>query len=165
MEKKYAGSVITRAHFADFLLEKKIIKSRNEAFDRYIGTNGPCYVPREKMEPAQAIQIIHNAGGVAILAHPVLLHLGRIQMQKLMTYLCDSGIDALEAIYSTYTMGEEIQMRKLAKENHLIISGGSDYHGANKPNLEIGIGRGRLAVPYDVLSAIQSIRDARQSLL
>jgi hypothetical protein len=56
-------------------------------------------------------------------------------------------------------MGEEIQMRKLARENHLIISGGSDYHGANKPNLEIGIGRGRLAVPYDVLSEIRNIHE------
>lgn len=158
MEKKYEDAVITRAHFADFLLEKGYIKSRNEAFDRFIGPNGPCYVPRKKMDPADAIRLIQSAGGVPILAHPVLYHLGNEQMKKLMDYLCDAGIVGLEAIYSTYTMGEEIQMQKLAKERGLIISGGSDYHGANKPHIELGIGKGHLFVPYTVLENIKAYR-------
>lgn len=155
MLQMYNNAVITRAHFADYLLQKGYIKNRNEAFERYIGDTGPCYVPREKMLPAQAIELIQSVGGVAVLAHPVLYHLGDTQMNKLIAYLCRSGLVGLEAIYSTYTQGEEIQMRKLAKENHLLISGGSDYHGANKPHIEIGIGRGRLFVPYEVLENIK----------
>ena len=120
MEKEYADAVITRAHFADYLLKKGYIKSRNEAFDRYIGSNGPCYVPRKKMPCAEAIRLIKNAGGVPILAHPVLYHLGKEPMNKLMDYLCDSGIVGLEAIYSTYTAGEEIQMKKLAGSCHTL---------------------------------------------
>lgn len=158
MEKKYEDAVITRAHFADFLLEKGYIKNRNEAFDRFIGPSGPCYVPRKKMDPADAIHLIQSAGGVPILAHPVLYHLGNEQMKKLMDYLCEAGIVGLEAIYSTYTMGEEIQMQKLAKERGLIISGGSDYHGANKPHIELGIGKGHLFVPYTVLENIKAYR-------
>lgn len=158
MRRLYGNAVITRAHFADFLLKKGFIKSRNEAFERYIGANGPCYVPREKMLPARAIELIRAAKGVPVLAHPVLYHLGTESMNKLMGYLCRNGIAGLEAIYSTYSTGEEIQMRKLARENHLIISGGSDYHGANKPHIELGIGRGRLFVPYDVLEGIKKLR-------
>lgn len=119
---------------------------------------GPCYVPRKKMPCAEAIRLIKNAGGVPILAHPVLYHLGKEPMNKLMDYLCDSGIVGLEAIYSTYTAGEEIQMKKLAGERGLILSGGSDYHGANKPHIELGIGRGHLFVPYSLLDEIKKHR-------
>lgn len=160
MLELYPDAVITRAHFADYLVKNGIVKSRNEAFERYLGDNRPCYVHREKMLPARAIELIKNAGGVAILAHPVLYHLGNDQMNKLIQYLCHNGISGLEAIYSTYTTGEEIQMRKLARENNLLISGGSDFHGANKPTIEMGVGRGRLFIPYEVLENIKKIRSA-----
>lgn len=153
----YPDAVLTRAHFADYLLNKGFIKSRNEAFERYIGDHGPCYVPRKKLDPAKAVQLIQQAGGIAILAHPVLYHLGNDAMHKLMDYLKDAGIVALEAIYSTYSMGEEAQMRKLAKEYNLLISGGSDYHGENKPTIDLGKGRGRLFVPYQVLENLKDI--------
>lgn len=157
MLKEYPDSVITRAHFADYLVNRGIVKSRNEAFDRFLNDNGPCYVRREKMLPQRAIELIQNAGGIAILAHPILYHLGNDTMNKLIKYLCNCGLTGLEAIYSTYSMGEEIQMRKLAKENHLLISGGSDFHGANKPHIELGIGRGHLFVPYDILDNLRKV--------
>ena len=160
MKQKYGDIVITRAHFADYLLEKGFIKSRNEAFERYIGDNGPCNIPREKMDPANAIRLIRSVGGVPILAHPVLYHLGNEQMNLLMDHLCEAGLAGLEAMYSTYCMGEEIQMRNLASARNLIISGGSDYHGANKPNIELGTGRGHLFIPYEVLENIKAARDA-----
>lgn len=155
LEEEYPNAVITRAHFADYLLKKGFIKSRNEAFERFIRPNGPCYVPRKKMSCADAIQMIKKAGGVPILAHPTLYHLGNEQMTKLMDYLCDSSLVGLEGIYSTYTAGEEIQMKNLAASRGLIISGGSDYHGANKPHIELGIGRGHLFVPHCLLDEIK----------
>lgn len=157
MHELYENAVLTRAHFADYLLLKGYTKSRNEAFERYIGDNGPCYMPREKLTPEQTIKLILDAGGVPVLAHPTLYHLGNSEMDKLIKQLCRFGLAGIEAIYSTYSMGEELQMRKLAKENHLIISGGSDYHGANKPYIELGTGRGRLAVPYDVLDNLKKL--------
>lgn len=158
MLELYPDAVITRAHFADYLVHRGITKSRNEAFERYLGDNRPCYVHREKMLPARAIELIKNAGGIAILAHPILYHLGKEQMNKLIQYLCRSGITGLEAIYSTYSTGEEIQMRKLAREHNLLISGGSDFHGANKPGIEMGIGKGRLFIPYEILDNIKKAR-------
>ena len=155
MLKKYGDIVITRAHFADYLLKKGIVGSRNEAFDRYLGDNRPCNIPRKKMPPAEAITLIKSVGGVPILAHPTLYHLGNDAMTQLMNYLCEAGLVGIEGIYSTYTMGEEIEIKNLAKKYNLLISGGSDYHGANKPKLELGIGYGRLCIPYDILEGIK----------
>ncbi|MDO5403172.1 MAG: PHP domain-containing protein [Eubacteriales bacterium] len=152
----YPGAVLTRAHFADYLLSKGFTKSRNEAFERYIGANGPCYVHRKRLDPAKAIEMIKSAGGIAVLAHPVLYHLGNDATAKLMDYLKAAGITALEALYSTYTLGEELQMRKLASHYGLLISGGSDYHGDNKPNIHLGKGLGRLHVPYKVLEQLKN---------
>ena len=157
MLELYPDAVLTRAHFADILMKKGYVKSRNEAFDRYIGDRCPFYIKREKMEPATAIELIHNVSGVAILAHPVLYHLGKEQMNKLMDYLCANGIDGLEAIYSTYTLGDELEMKRIAKEHNLLISGGSDYHGGNKPDIEIGKGRGKLFVPYEILEKLRTV--------
>lgn len=158
MLKKYDGAVITRAHFADTLVDKNIVNSRNEAFERFLNPDKPCYVPRKKMDPADAIKLIKNAGGVPILAHPLLYHFSFDTLNKLISYLCESGITGLEAVYSTYTQGEEIKMRQLAKENNLIISGGSDYHGKNKPAISLGTGRGHLCIPYDILDEIKKHR-------
>lgn len=156
MLEMYPDSVITRAHFADYLVKMGIIKSRTEAFERYLGDRRPCYVPRQKIQPQEAIDMIKNAGGIAILAHPILYHLGSEQMNSLVQYLCECGLTGLEAIYSTYTMGEELSMRKLANENNLLISGGSDYHGENKPHIEMGTGRGKLFVPYNILEHLKN---------
>lgn len=156
MLSMYPDSVITRAHFADYLLKKGYIKSRNEAFERFIGDHGPCYVPREKISPNEAIQLIKQSGGVAVLAHPVLYHLGNDRMNELINLLCDAGLDGIEAIYSTYSLGDELSVRNIASKYNLLISGGSDYHGKNKPDIELGAGRGRLFVPYEVLSNLRN---------
>lgn len=160
----YPDAVITRAHFADYLVKKKLVHSRNEAFDRYLGDNRPCFVHRKKMQPQHAIRLIQNAGGIAILAHPVLYHLGSAQMAELLSHLCACGLTGLEAVYSTYSRREELQMRKLAEEYHLLISGGSDYHGANKPHIEMGSGLGSLLIPYEILEALQKKRTVCQDL-
>jgi len=158
--RQYAGSVLTRAHFADYLMKKGYVRDRNEAFQRYIGDGRPCFVDRKKMLPEHAIELIKMAGGIPILAHPILYHLGNEQMSKLMEYLCKHGIAGLEAIYSTYSTGEELKMRSLANHYHLLISGGSDYHGANKPHIELGFGMGNLAVPYELLEKLKQAADA-----
>ena len=159
MKKMYEGAVITRANFADYLVRKGYVKSRNEIFDRYLGDSKPCYVPREKMLPEKAIKMIKSVGGVPVLAHPVLYHMGNEQMNKLMDYLCEHGIAGLEAVYSTYTMGDELEMKHIAKERNLLISGGSDYHGANKPDIELGTGRGHLFVPEEILTKIKEYKN------
>ena len=149
-------SVITRANIARFLYEHGWIKSVSEAFDKYIGDGCRCYVGRFKVSPMEAVSLIKRTGGVAILAHPLLYHLGVEQLQLLIDDLKAVGLDGIEAIYSTYTTGEEQLVKRIAKENDLLISGGSDFHGENKPAIKLGTGRGHLYIPYSVLADIKA---------
>ena len=151
----YPDAVITRAHFADYLVKNKYTGDRNEAFDRYLSPGKPCYVSRHKVDPKDAVNIIHAAHGVAVLAHPVLYHLGKEQMNALLDNVCNAGIDGIEAIYSTYKPADERYIRTLAKEHNLLISGGSDYHGDNKPHIQLGRGMGHLFVPSEVLDNLR----------
>ena len=150
--------VITRANIARFLYEHGQIKSVREAFDRYIGDHCKCYVGRLKVASTDAVCLIKEAGGTAILAHPLLYGLSNTNLQKMIDELKPAGLDGLEAIYSTYTTGEEQQMKRLARENGLLISGGSDFHGSNKPDIALGRGRGHLYIPYSVLTDIKNHR-------
>lgn len=148
-------SVITRANIARFLYDHGEIKSIQEAFDKYIGDGCKCYVGRFKITPMEAVALIHEAGGIAILAHPLLYHLSSVNLQHLIDDMKAVGLNGIEAIYSTYTTGEEQLVKKIAAGNGLLISGGSDFHGANKPSIKIGTGRGHLYIPYSVLEAIK----------
>ena len=150
--------VITRANIARFLYEHGQIKSVREAFDRYIGDHCKCYVGRLKVASTDAVRLIKEAGGTAILAHPLLYGLSNTNLQKMIDELKPAGLDGLEEIYSTYTTGEEQQMKRLARENGLLISGGSDFHGSNKPDIALGKGRGHLYIPYSVLETIKAGR-------
>ena len=148
--------VITRANIARFLYEHGQIKSVREAFDRYIGDHCKCYVGRLKVSSSDAVRLIKRAGGIAILAHPLLYGLSSTNLQKLIEELKEAGLDGLEAIYSTYTTGEEQQMKRLANKNGLLISGGSDFHGTNKPDIFLGRGRGNLYIPYSILEELKA---------
>ncbi len=159
---EFPGSVITRAHYAKYLLQHGYITSLKEAFDRYVGDHCRYFVPREKVTPAQAVELILAADGIPILAHPVLYRMSDARLDALVAELKEAGLMGIEAIYSTYTAGEERQMRALAKKYHLLISGGSDFHGANKPKLDLGKGYGKLLVQGGVLS---DIKRSRKNLL
>lgn len=151
----FGESVLTRAHYARYMLSKGYIKSLPEAFERYIGDHSPYYVPREKVTPKQGVKLILNAGGIPVLAHPILYKLGKEALNKLVSELKEYGLVGIEAIYSTYTNADERTIRDLAKKYNLLISGGSDYHGAAKPGLNLGTGYGKLAVPDSVLEEIE----------
>ena len=153
---EFPGAVITRAHFARFLLSHGYIQSLKEAFDRYVGDRCPCFVPREKVTPAQAVELILGAGGVPVLAHPILYHMSDDRLEALVAELKSIGLVGIEAIYSTYNTAEERQIRGLASKYGLKISGGSDFHGANKPKIDLGTGWGKLYVPDEVLEKLRS---------
>lgn len=151
----FPDSVITRAHYAAYLLEKGYVRSRQEAFDRYVGDHAPCYIPREKITPAQAVHLILEAHGAPVLAHPVLYHMSGEPLEALIQGLKEEGLMGIEAIYSTYTAADERYIRSLAVKYELFISGGSDFHGDNKPGLDLGTGYGKLYVPKELLLGIK----------
>lgn len=150
LEKEYPNAVLTRAHFAGFLLERGYVKSRSEAFDRYLGDHARCFVPREKVTPYQAIRLIHTGGGVAVLAHPLLYGMSMKRLEESVAEFKGQGLDAIEAVYSTNKWVDESNMKQLAKRHGLLISGGSDYHGKSKPDIDLGVGRGNLNIPYRI---------------
>lgn len=156
----FPDSVITRAHYAKYMLNHGYIKSMNEAFERYIGDNCPYFIPREKVTPAQAVELILSVGGIPVLAHPLLYGMSKTRLDTLVSELKDVGLLALEAIYCTYSAGEEREMRALAAKYDLAVSGGSDFHGSNKPRLDLGVGYGSLYVPYEVLTKLLAKKQA-----
>ncbi|MBQ8198831.1 MAG: PHP domain-containing protein [Lachnospiraceae bacterium] len=158
LRAEYPDSVLTRAHYAKYMLEHGAVKSMSEAFDRYIGDRAPCFLPREKVTPSQAVTLILESGGIPILAHPILYHMSDARLDKLVATLKEDGLVGIEAIYSTYNQAEERQIRKLADKYDLRISGGSDFHGGTKPGLEMGNGYGKLFVPYEVLEKLRERR-------
>ena len=101
LEAEFPDCVLTRAHYAKYLLKHGYVKSVREAFNRYIGDHGPCFVPRKKITPMRAVEIILKAGGFPILAHPCLYHMGKEQLDRLVASLKDIGLMGIEAIYST----------------------------------------------------------------
>ncbi len=153
--EKNPGAVITRAHYAKLIMEKGYVKSRQEVFDRLIGDNCPYFVPREKILPEQAIEHILQAGGVPILAHPILYRMSDERLENLVKRLKAAGLMGLEAIYSTYEPREERDMKALAGKYDLLVSGGSDFHGANKKDIDLAVGRGKLFVPEELLAPIK----------
>lgn len=150
LHAEFPDAVITRAHFALLMRQKGYISSQETAFQKYIGDNCPCYVPREKVNPIQAIRLIREAGGIPVLAHPILYKLPTDKLGELIAFLSAHGLMGIEAIYSTYNRADEALIRRLAKQYQLAISGGSDFHGANKPYIDLGVGRGNLHVPDEV---------------
>lgn len=152
---EYPDTVVTRAHFARYLVEHGFVKDRETVFAKYLGDNCRCYVPREKITPFEAIKLIQLGGGLAFFAHPVLCHMNQQRLRTFLVELKSAGLTGMEAIYSMNTPGDEANMRKLAQEYDLLISGGSDYHGVNKPYIQLGTGRGNLCIPYDILAKIK----------
>lgn len=150
------GTVLTRAHFAKFLLETKQIKSMNEAFEHYLNADGPYYVPREYISPENAIKLIKQAGGIPVLAHPLVYHLPEEELDVLIARLKDAGLEGLEVFYSSNTGFDEGIVRRYANKYHLIMTGGSDFHGANKPHISMGSGKGNLKIPYSVLENLKA---------
>ena len=110
---------------------------------------------REKVSPKMAIDIIKGAGGHPVLAHPLLYKMGKDRLCSLFDYLKGIGLEGIEAIYSLNTPSDDAWLKKMADNYKLFITGGSDFHGANKPDIDLGNGKGNLKIPEELLNNIQ----------
>lgn len=148
---EFPDAVITRAHYAKLIFKKGYVNNIREAFDKYLGDHTPYFVHREKITPQEVIEVTLSAGGIPILAHPTLYGLGKEQLDVLVSTLKEQGLMGIETIYSTYTPTEERRVKALAKKYNLLPSGGSDFHGDNKANLDLAVGYGRLYIDEEIL--------------
>lgn len=140
-------TTITRAHFARALLKKGYVASADQAFKKYLNPDCPYYRKRETITPESAVQAILTAGGFPVLAHPCQYKLGWAKTEELIVFLKSLGMRGLECYHSSNNQDESGKLRKLAMQYGLAPTGGSDFHGAAKPDIKIGCGRGGLRVP------------------
>lgn len=155
MVQCFGDTVWTRAHFARYLTDHGYVSEMSEAFRTMIGEGCRYFVPRQKISPSDAVRLIRRYRGIPILAHPFQYHLDRAQLAKLIGELCDAGLIGIEAYYSKYDDRQTSELLALTAEYCLAPSGGSDFHGSNKPDISLGTGRGSLQIPYSILEELR----------
>lgn len=153
--RKAAGGVVGRPHIARVMMEKGDISSISEGFDRYLGAGRPAYFKKDKLTPEEGLAEIIRAGGVPAIAHPIYLGVRGRQLGDILERLKRAGLKGIEALYSDNSKEQTDELLKLAQEHGLKVTGGSDFHGSFKPDIEAGSGRGNLRIPYSLLSALR----------
>lgn len=146
---------VGRPHIAQVLMKKKYVTSAKEAFDRYLAEGRPAYVARELPSPAEAIAWIREAKGLAVLAHPTWIKESGDGFKSCVTALKEAGLAGIEVHYSTHTKMQTSSYLELGKHLGLLITGGSDFHGITKPDIEVGRGRGDLKVHPSLLAPLK----------
>ena len=151
------GGTVGRPHIASVMMRKGYVGSINDAFDLWLGEGKPAYAARERMSPEEGIGLARASGGVPVLAHPHTLGVNRShEMADLLARLRSAGLVGLEALCAAYQRHEREGYADLARRFGLIASGGSDYHGSYKPNLELGTGYGDLVVPDYIVEELRA---------
>lgn len=149
------GAVIGRPHFAEVLVELGLAKDIRDAFDRYVEKGQKYYLPRNFLSIERSIEIIREAGGVPVLAHPFQYKLDDAGLRELIEHCMESGLQGMECRYSGDSVEQSKYLGCLAEKYGLIKTGGSDFHGDNKRHISIGTGTGHLEVPYKYLEKLR----------
>lgn len=163
VEAEAETDILCRAHFAKVMVKKGYAPSVKEAFEQYLNVGKSAYSKKQALTDIQAVELINNAGGIAFLAH---LHLTKKPLPELKEFLIklkNAGLAGVEGYYTDYTPQMERDYQSLAEESGLILSGGTDFHGAFKPHIAIGRGYGNLEIPYVILEKMKEYRQSRNS--
>lgn len=155
-----ASGSVGRPHMAAVLAAKGYARDVASAFRDYLGADGRAYVPKRAPAPEEAVRLLAGMGATAVLAHPFLNGATPASVEALTRRLADCGLTAIEAWHSGHSEADTRHCVELAKRLDLGLTGGSDYHGANKPGIRLGTGYGGLRVPVAVLEALQQRRRA-----
>ena len=137
------GEVLARPHFAAWLVDHGFAADKMVAFKTYLTPGSPpetrCYASRYRPDPGEAIDLIHAAHGVAIMAHPRFWTTDPAMLRSGLRRLKDRGLDGIEAVYQANRPEETIDHLRAARELDMVVTAGSDFHGANKPNITLGM--------------------------
>jgi predicted metal-dependent phosphoesterase TrpH len=141
-----AGGTVGRPHFAQFLVEKKVVRNRQQAFDRYLAKDRPCFVDRKGIPMDEGIAAIRASGGVPVLAHPLSLYVAWGSLPSVIESFRDRGIVGIEAWHPAARIVECERLEALAASLKLFVTAGSDFHGAARPDRKIGRTAGRRSI-------------------
>ncbi|AEF83288.1 PHP domain-containing protein [Leadbettera azotonutricia] len=148
------GHSVGRPHFAAILVQRKIVKNREQAFRRYLGRGKPLYAPKKGLEFDKIVPLIKESGGIAVLAHPMSLFVAWGRLPELVKNLKERGLDGLEAWHPTAKPRSCKRLEELGKTLGLYITAGSDFHGEARPDRRLGITAGDKKIEDSVLEAI-----------
>ena len=140
-------SAIGRPHIAEAMRNEGLVGNIEEAFRKYIGDHSPAYIPKNMIQPREAIELIHRAGGLAVLAHPYIN-----DAHKQLEALAQLGLDGLEVYHYSHSKQHVAELKRLAQKHGLLLSGGSDFHGRQDHEGEIGAG----PVPVEYLDEMKN---------
>ena len=160
-EVEALGRTMTgRPHFARVLMDKGYVRTTQEAFDAYLTEEGRAFVQREEVALAEALDRVRASAGIAVMAHPIRLGKRKAaEEEALVAEAVELGLAGLEVIHSDHTAADVERYRGYAARYGLIETGGSDYHGGNKPDIDLGTGRrGNVAVPDEFFVRLQGYR-------
>jgi predicted metal-dependent phosphoesterase TrpH len=141
-----SGAVVGRPHVAEAMVKQGLVSCFEAAFRDYIGNQGPAYVPKSRLQPREAIELVHQAGGVAVLAHPFIN-----EANLYIDELIELNLDGLEVNHYSHSKQQVRELKRLAKRHGLARSGGSDFHGRSEHEGEIGVDQ----VPVEYLDDLK----------
>lgn len=152
------GSGVGRPHFAAVMVAKGYVDDIPEAFDRYLASGRPGYEPRMRLAATTAIDLARQSGGVPVVAHPHTIGVGADDYNRAFRELAQAGLGGIECYYAEYSPDLRDHLASVATDLGMVATGGSDYHGAYKAGIAVGVGRGDLAVPDHALDALLEAR-------
>lgn len=150
---------INRANIAAVLVKKGYLKSISEGFDTILSKSYGLYEPPERLSSTETISFIRSIGAVAVWAHPYF-HMTFDQAEEFLPHAIDAGLQGMETMYSTYDEETTQKAREVCRRFGIQESGGSDFHGANKPHISLGKGQGNLEIPYEFYEKLKSLQEA-----
>ncbi|MCD8342823.1 MAG: PHP domain-containing protein, partial [Oscillospiraceae bacterium] len=146
LKRRFPHTVIGRPHFAEVLVEHGLADSVSDAFARYLNRGRPYFEPQKRMNMDEAAAAINAAGGLAVLAHPYQYRYSEAEMRRLFADFKSCGGTGIECFYSGYDAEKSAFLTSAAAELGMCVTGGSDFHGSVKPDIELGSGKGGLNV-------------------
>lgn len=161
LESSTPDGRVNRVQFANALLEKGYVATKDEAFDTLLKPGGPYYQPPKRLDALETIRFIRSIGAVAVLAHPWLNRKTPEALRSFLDEAVPAGLDGMEVRYSKFTPEQSNLALEIAEQYGLLLSGGSDYHGDNKPDIALGSGRGDLAVPMEYVEKLAELARKR----
>lgn len=156
-------TIITRAHIAHALVAKGICSGMDQALKKYLQYGGRYCPQKEHLSPEEVVKTLISNGAFVALAHPFQYKFGDKKTEELIAHMADLGMKGLEVYHSSNNKLESMKLQEMAVRHHLLPTGGSDFHGGNKPDISIGTGRGGLRVSSLLLEDIKRER-AKQAL-
>ena len=164
VHEEAGGGVPGRPHVANVMLRQGAVRSLQEAFDLYLKKGASAYVEKVKLPPDEAIAVIVEAGGVAVIAHPYSLKVtDPISLEQTVRSLMEKGIRGIEAFYPRHTQEQTQMFLDVASRLGLVATGGTDFHGANKPTIKLGVIPGRGSLPYSILEDLTHVRSSQSA--